>query len=99
VSKAAIIGRIISLAGTALWLYGYLATGNPSLIDWHVDTPWWIADFLPNNESEIGMALVFAGEASALASRWKDGDAGLLQKRNATHDQEEQAASMRAASG
>ena len=54
VSKAAIVGM-------ALWLYGYFATGNPSLIDWHANTPWWIADFLPNIESEIGMTLVFAG--------------------------------------
>jgi hypothetical protein len=42
------------------WLYGYYTTGNPSLIDWHAHTPWWIADFLPNIESEIGMALVCA---------------------------------------
>jgi len=61
VSKATVIGWIISVAGMALWLYGYFATGNPSLVDWHANTPWWIADFLPNIESEIGMALVFAG--------------------------------------
>ena len=61
VSKAVIIGWIIELMGSALWLYGYFATGNPSLIDWHAYTPWWIADYLMNIESEIGMALVFAG--------------------------------------
>jgi hypothetical protein len=44
-----------------LWLYGYLATGNPSIIDWHANTPWWIADFLPNKETEIGMALALVG--------------------------------------
>jgi len=44
-----------------LWLYGYFATGNPSLIDWQANTPWWIADFLPNIESEIGMVLVCVG--------------------------------------
>ena len=60
-SKTVIIGWIIELVGMALWLYGYFATGNPSLIDWRTNTPWWIADFLPNIESEIGMALVFAG--------------------------------------
>jgi len=59
--KAVIIGWIIELAGAALWIYGYFATGYPSLIDWHAYTPWWIADYLPNIESEIGMALVFAG--------------------------------------
>ena len=59
-SKITIIAWIISCGGMAVWLYGYFATGNPSLIDWHAHTPWWIADFLPNIESEIGMALVWA---------------------------------------
>jgi hypothetical protein len=57
-SKVVIIGWVIMLAGTALWLYGYFSTGNPSLIDWHTRAPWWIADCLPNIESEIGMALM-----------------------------------------
>ncbi len=62
VSKAIITGWFIELIGMALWLYGYFATvGNASLIDWHASTPWWIADYLPNIESEIGMALVFVG--------------------------------------
>jgi hypothetical protein len=60
VTKTVIIGWIIELAGTVLWLYGYFTAGHPSLIDWHARTPWWIADYLPNIESEIGMVLVFA---------------------------------------
>jgi hypothetical protein len=60
-SKPVIIGWIIMLAGTALWVYGYFVTGHPSLIDWRADTPWWIAEFLPNIESEIGMSLAFIG--------------------------------------
>lgn len=60
-SKAVIVGWIISLVGATLWLYGYVVTGNPSLIDWRAYTPWWIADFFPNIESEIGMALIYAG--------------------------------------
>ena len=60
-SKSAIIGWAISLVGMALWLYGYFVTGHPSLIDWRANTPWWIADFLPNLESEIGMVLAFGG--------------------------------------
>ena len=59
--KAAILGWIIELASLALWLYGYFSTGNPSLVDWGILTPWWIADFLPNIESEIGMVLVVTG--------------------------------------
>jgi hypothetical protein len=60
-SKAVSGGWIISSVGTALWFYGYYEPGNPSLIDWHASTPSWIADFLPNIESEIGMALALAG--------------------------------------
>ena len=60
-SKTAMLGWGISAVGMALWLYGYFATGNPSLINWHTHTPWWIADYLPNIESEIGMALVCVG--------------------------------------
>jgi hypothetical protein len=60
-SKVVIIGWVISFSGMALWIYGYVATGNPSIVDWHARTPWWIADFLPNIESEIGMVLLCAG--------------------------------------
>ena len=61
VSKTVVTGWIIELIGTALWLYGYFAAGHKSIIDWQASTPWWIADYLPNIESEIGMVLVFAG--------------------------------------
>ena len=57
----AIVGSIISLIGAALWLYGYVSIGTPPLIDWQAYTPWWIAGFLPNLQSEIGMALMCVG--------------------------------------
>ena len=61
-SKAAITGWIILLLGTVLWIYGYFWTGIfLSIIHWHAHTPWWIADYLPNIEFEIGMALVCFG--------------------------------------
>jgi hypothetical protein len=60
-AKTVIIGWIIFLFGSAFWLYGYLVAGHPSLIDWHASAPWWIADFLPNIESEFGMLLCIAG--------------------------------------
>ena len=60
-SRAVVVGWVISLAGTAVWIYAYFAAGNPSLIDWRATAPWWIADCLPNLESEIGMVLAFAG--------------------------------------
>ena len=61
VSKTIIFGWILEVAGLAVWLYGYFATGHPSLIDWRASMPWWIADCLPNVESEIGMALICIG--------------------------------------
>ena len=60
-NKTTIIAWTISFVGTILWVYGYFAIGNPSLIDWHSRVPLWIADFFPNLQSEIGMALVCAG--------------------------------------
>jgi hypothetical protein len=58
-SKRVIVGWIIMIAGTILWIYGYFATGHPPLVDWQAHTPWWISDTLPNVESEVGMALVW----------------------------------------
>ncbi len=58
-TKRQIVGHSISAGGTGLWLYGYFVTGNPSLIDWHAHFPEWIAKYLPNLQSEIGMGLTF----------------------------------------
>ena len=63
--KSLIVGYILWLIGMAIWLYGYFVPGNPSLIDWHAHTPWWIADFLPNIESEIGMVLMLVSTVPA----------------------------------
>ena len=60
VSKTYLIGLIIEFIGCAVWIYGYFVSGHPALIDWHALTPNWIAEWLPNLESEIGMVLVFA---------------------------------------
>lgn len=55
---ATTVGYFGSVIGTVVWLYGYLITGNPPMINWHSITPWWIANFLPNIETEIGTAIV-----------------------------------------
>jgi hypothetical protein len=60
-SKMVVIGWTMQLVGTVFWVYGYFASGHPSLINWSHIAPWWIADWLPNLESEIAMLLVFAG--------------------------------------
>jgi len=60
-TKLKVIACFILGLGTAIWIYGYsFPTGNSSLVDWHAVSPWWIADFVRNMESEIGIALVFA---------------------------------------
>jgi len=48
------------VVGMALRLYGYFATGNPSLIDWHANTPWWIADFLAEHRNADGFVAATA---------------------------------------
>jgi hypothetical protein len=60
-NAVAIVGWTVSLAGSALWTYGYFVPGSPSFFNWGSFTPWWIADFLPNSQSEIGMLFAFAG--------------------------------------
>jgi hypothetical protein len=60
-SKRVLFGWVLMLAGSALWVYGYFVTGHPALINWQTDAPKWVAEFLPNIESEIGMVLMFAG--------------------------------------
>jgi len=59
--KKATVGWTIEIVGTVVWLFGYFRPGDPSLVDWKALTPWWIADCLPNLQSEIGMALVLLG--------------------------------------
>jgi hypothetical protein len=56
-NKLVLTGWAVMLAGAALWMYGYFVTGHPSVVAWNDHAPHWIADFLPNLESEIGMVL------------------------------------------
>ena len=60
-NKVVIVGWAVSLLGMALWIYGYFVAGNPSLINWSAHVPEWVAAYLPNLESEIGMVFCFAG--------------------------------------
>ena len=52
------IGWITELVGLALWFYGYFFLGHPSIINWHDHSPWWIAEWLPNLEAEIGALIM-----------------------------------------
>jgi hypothetical protein len=60
-TKGVIIGWIMELVGTGLWIYGYFSVGHSSILDWQAISPSWIAEWLRNLESEVGMVFVFAG--------------------------------------
>ena len=55
------------IVGMALWAYGLFVTGTAPIIDWKSNAPWWIADYLPNMELELGLVLVCLG---SLAPYW-----------------------------
>jgi hypothetical protein len=43
--------------GLILWTYGYFVQGTPAYIAW----PGWLSAYLPNIQSETGMALATIG--------------------------------------
>ena len=60
-SKWVIVGWLISLAGSVLWLYGYLSIGSPPLIDWYSMAPYWFTQLFRTIECEAGMTFGIAG--------------------------------------
>ena len=62
------------IVGMALWSYGVFVTGtHPPLIDWKSNAPWWIADYLPNMESELGLVLICLGSLAPYWPRQRQG--------------------------
>ena len=57
-SRINLAGWILMFAGCGLWLYGYLVGGHPRLVDWPQVLPGWLAEYLPNLESEAGFAVM-----------------------------------------
>ena len=55
-SRLNIFGWILMAGGLLLWCWGYFFGAEPTLIDWKGIAPWWIADALPNLETEAGCA-------------------------------------------
>ena len=51
------VGWIVSFIGMGLWLYGYFTEGGTPVIDWPLYVPEWVAEFVPNWEAELGLAL------------------------------------------
>jgi hypothetical protein len=59
-ANAKSIGWTIYAAGFVIWLLGYLSAGRAPVFDWAAATPWWISNFVPNREAELGLAVMFA---------------------------------------
>ena len=60
-NRAVVAGWIMELLGTAFWIYGYFTIGHSSPIALPSRTPWWIADYLQNLETQLGMVIMLAG--------------------------------------
>ena len=67
-SRLNIFGWTLMTLGFVIWGYGYFVTGHAPLVDWPGLTPKWIAEFMPNLESEIGLATMIAAMVPAY---WK----------------------------
>jgi hypothetical protein len=55
------LGWILQIAGSILWAYGYFVHGSLPFVDWSSISPSWIAEWLPNWQSEIGCGLALVG--------------------------------------
>jgi hypothetical protein len=66
------IGWVLTVAGTVLWTLGYFFTsGSSPFLDWPSFSPQWIADYLPNWQSEAGLLMAFLGQAPILYGQSK----------------------------
>jgi hypothetical protein len=54
-------GWALMILGVVLWTYGYLMPTGATWVDWKANTPWWISDYIPSKESELGLALMCIG--------------------------------------
>lgn len=54
-------GWAVTIAGCAMWTYGYFTSGSFSLIDWSAFSPHWISAYLPNWQAESGLLLTILG--------------------------------------
>jgi len=66
------IGWAATLLGCALWTYGYFVGGSPSIFDWTAIAPHWIAEYLPNWQAEVGLALTLLGSIPVYYAQIKD---------------------------
>jgi hypothetical protein len=65
------VGWAASIAGLALWAYGYFVGDRPPFVPWPSLVPHWISEWLPNMESEIGMLLLVFGSLPLYWDMWR----------------------------
>ncbi|MFO1089093.1 MAG: hypothetical protein U1E46_05880 [Hyphomicrobiales bacterium] len=58
-----LLGWAATIAGSILYLFGYLSEPGQTLIDWVAFTPSWIASFIPNRVAEYGLVISLFGNA------------------------------------
>ena len=66
------LGWAATLLGCAIWTYGYFAGGAPPFIDWAALAPPWVAEYLPNWQAEVGLALAIVGSIPIYYAQIRD---------------------------
>ena len=54
-------GWVLTLVGCVMWAIGWFADSKWQFFKWAEFSPWWISEFLPNWQSEIGTLLIILG--------------------------------------
>ena len=57
-SRTNVFGWALMTIGFVLWLYGYFVDGHAALVGLPGWLPIWIAEYLANAETQIGMAVM-----------------------------------------
>jgi hypothetical protein len=71
-SRLNILGWTLMAVGFVVWGYGYLFQGSPPVVNWPHLAPHWVAEFIPNVEAEIGLAVM---ALAMIPSYWKSNSA------------------------
>jgi hypothetical protein len=70
-AKGQLAGWALSIAGFALWGYGYLTLGHSPIMNWPALVPGWLAETMPNLEAEAGMTLLILGSLPVHWDWWR----------------------------
>ena len=71
-SRLTSLGWAVTLLGCALWTYGYFVGGSLPYIPWATLAPSWIADYLPNWQTEVGLLLATVGSIPLYIAQIQD---------------------------